>query len=111
MIFQKSLQYLIIFEDIFKRKYLRKIIEDVESSDVKFMHSEDGRVTAEDKRKHSEAGNPVSHSDGKLSVKVLSTSQCVVLLVRGDAGVHDGGRGQPDGGLGCCHINGLLVVI
>ena len=81
VILQQSLQYLIVFEDVFIRENLRKVIKDVEGSNIKFMNSQDCWVTAYDEWEHPEARNPVSHSDRKLPVKILSASQGVVLLV------------------------------
>ena len=40
--------------------------------DVELVHGEDGWVTAHDEGETPEAGNPVSNTDWKLSVEILS---------------------------------------
>ena len=49
-----------------------EVVEDVEGSDVELVDREDERIAADDERKGSDLGDPVSDADRKFALKVLS---------------------------------------
>ena len=72
MILQQCLEDTVIFDHVFVREDLREVVQDVKCPDVELVHGEDGRVAAHDEGETPEVRNPVSNSDRKLSVEVLS---------------------------------------
>lgn len=62
---------MIVLDHVLVGENLREVVEDVEGPDVEFMHGEDCWVAAYDEGEAPEACDPVSNTNGQLSVEVL----------------------------------------
>ncbi len=71
VILQQGFEDLIVLDHVLVGENLREVVEDVEGPDVKLVHGEDCWVAAYDEGEAPEICDPVSNTDGQLSVEVL----------------------------------------
>ena len=75
VILQKGLEDGVVLDHVLVGEDLREVVEDVKGPDIELVHGEDGGVAANDEGKTPKAGNPVSHTDGKLFVEILGAPE------------------------------------
>ena len=84
VILQQGLEDGVVLDHVLVGQDLREVVEDVKGPDIELVHGEDGGVAANDEGKTPKAGNPVSHTDGQLSVEILGAPKQLGSILNAD---------------------------